>query len=188
MSDDQLSRENYTRVSTVLYPFSGLSDVPQDLVQHAADRGTKVHQICQGIVTGLGEFGVDDETAPYVESFKQWYQPGMQFVAVEQRFWDDYWRVTGQCDYILQTPDGLALVDLKTSYRQSKTWQIQGQAYARLAKAAGYDIKHIWFLHLQKSSKPPKVYSYDVCDALWKSVFYTWKYFYDKPKKNNDQS
>lgn len=186
MSEDNPARESYTRVSTVLYPFSGLSDVPQDLVEHAANRGTKVHQICQGIVTGLGEFGVDDETRPYVESFMQWYHPHMQFKAIEQRFYCERLMVTGQCDYIVDTPEGLALVDLKTSYRPSKTWQIQGQAYAYLAALSGYDIKHIWFLHLQKSGKPPKIYSYDVCDALWKSVFYTWKYFYHKPKKTND--
>ena len=152
-----LKRENYLRVTKVLYPFSGLDKIDADIVANAGERGTKVHTICEGIISELGEHGVEDETWGYVESFKKWWSLGHDVIRMEHRFYDDELQITGQVDLILHTPDGLAIVDLKTSYRPSKTWQAQGSAYAYLAKKAGYDIQKIFFLHLNKHGKEPKL-------------------------------
>lgn len=173
-------RENYTRVTNVLYPFSGLEKIDADIVAHAAERGTKVHQICEGIMQGLGELGVDDETRGYVESFKMWWTLGHEIVEMEKRFWDDDLAITGQVDLILKTPEGLTIVDLKTSSRPSKTWEAQGSAYAYLAKKSGYDIKKIIFLHLNKHGKEPKQYEYPVDDSFFLSIFRTWQHFFQK--------
>jgi len=81
------NREAYTRVTTILYPFSGLQNVDPDILANAANRGTKVHKICEGIINGLGEIGIEDETWGYVESFKQWWSKGIDVVKVEERFW-----------------------------------------------------------------------------------------------------
>lgn len=54
----QISQDNlkdYTRVTEVLYPFSGLSNIKPDILANAARRGTRVHDICEGIMKGLGE-------------------------------------------------------------------------------------------------------------------------------------
>lgn len=174
------TRENYTRVTNVLYPFSGLDKIDSEIVAYAAKRGTKVHQICEGIMQGLGELGVDDETHPYVESFKKWWTLGHEIVSMEQRFWDDDLQLTGQVDLILKTPDGLVIMDLKTSSRPSPTWEAQGSAYAYLAKRAGYDIKKIFFLHLNKYGKEPKLYEYPVDDSFFLSIFRTWQHFFQK--------
>lgn len=45
----------YTRVTEVLSQFSGLDKVPKDILENAARRGTKVHNICEAIVTGIGD-------------------------------------------------------------------------------------------------------------------------------------
>lgn len=188
--DDELAkkRESYTRVSSILYPFSGLADVPQDLVEHAAERGTKVHTICEGIVTGLGEFGVDDETRPYVESFKQWWEMGHDVIMHETRFWDDGLEVTGQVDYVVRTPTGLEVVDIKTSFKPSKTWQVQAEAYMYLLLMNGHKwIKGATFLHLQKdgSIAKTKYFPFDV--DLWLNTYETWRHFYYKPPRKNDK-
>ena len=167
MSLDEKSRENYLRVTSVLYPFSGLQYINPDILAHAAKRGTKVHKICEGIISGLGELGVDEETSPYVESFKKWWEKGVDVVEMEKRFWCDDLKLTGQLDLIINTPEGLAILDLKTSSRPSKTWEAQGSAYAYLAKKAGYDIKRILFLHLSKLGKEPKIYEYPVDDPFF---------------------
>jgi hypothetical protein len=180
MSIDEMSRENYLRVTQVLYPFSGLQNLDQDIIMHAAERGSKVHKICEGIVAGLGEIGVEDETWGYVESFKLWWNLGVHVIEVEKRFWDDDLQVTGQIDFIINTPEGLAIVDIKTSSRPSKTWPVQGAAYAYLAKRAGYDIKKIFFLHLNKHGKEPKLYEYAIDDEFFLSVLRTFKHFYVK--------
>lgn len=180
MRKQKKTRDKYTRVTNVLYPFSGMDKIPAEILSRAADRGTKVHQICEAIVNGLGELGVDEITKPYVESFKQWWSKGHEVVKVEERFWDDTLQLTGQVDLIIKTKDGLAIVDLKTSYRPSKTWPAQGSAYAYLAKKAGYDIKKIYFLHLKKDGKEAKVIEYPVDDSFFLSIYRTWQHFYQK--------
>jgi hypothetical protein len=177
---DKKTRENYTRVTNVLYPFSGLEKIDAEVVAHAAERGTKVHKICEGIILGLGELGVDDETSGYVESFKKWWSLGHEVIMMEQRFWDDELQITGQVDLILRTPEGLAVVDLKTSSRPSKTWQAQGSAYAYLAKKAGHDIQKIYFIHLNKHGNEAKVYEYPVDDSFFLAVLRVWQHFFQK--------
>lgn len=182
MNDDK-RHENYTRVTTVLYPFSGLDKIDAGVVAKAANRGTKVHKICESIIQGLGEFGVEEETSGYVESFKKWWSSGHEVIEVEKRFWDDEFCITGQVDLILQTSRGIAIADLKTSSKHSKTWKAQGCAYAYLAKKAGYDIKRILFIHLNKTGKEPKIYEYPVDDEFFFTIFKTWKYFYDEKQE-----
>ncbi len=180
MSAEEKSRESYLRVTNVLYPFSGLQNIDPDVVAYAADRGTKVHKICEGIVAGLGEIGVDNDTWGYVESFKNWWSAGIDIVKMEERFWDDELFITGQIDFIIRNPDGLAIVDIKTSSKPSKTWEAQGSAYAYLAKKAGYDINQIFFLHLNKHGKEPKLFEYPVDDSFFLAILRTYKHFFHK--------
>lgn len=180
MSSEQKSREKYLRVTTVLYPFSGLQNINPEVVANAAERGTKVHKICEGIVSGLGELGTDDETKGYVESFKKWWEKGVQVLEMEKRFWDDELCITGQVDMIIKTEDGLAIVDLKTSSKPSKTWEAQGSAYAYLAKNAGYPIEKIFFLHLNKQGKEPKIHEYQIDDSFFLSIYRIFKHFFHK--------
>lgn len=177
---EEKSRKNYQRVTEVLYPFSGLQSINPDVVAHAAERGTKVHKICEGIVLGIGEIGVEDETWGYIESFKKWWERGVDIVQMEKRFWDDELCLTGQVDFITKTEEGLAIVDIKTSSRPSKTWPAQGSAYAYLAKKSGYDIKKIFFLHLNKHGKEPKIYEYPVDDSFFLAILRTFKHFFHK--------
>jgi len=174
------SRENYVRVTEVLYPFSGLQNIDAEVVAYAGARGTKVHKICEGIVAGFGEIGVDDETWGFVESFKKWWATGIEIVSMEERFWDDELHLTGQVDFIIRLPEGLAIVDIKTSSRPSKTWPAQGAAYAYLAKNAGYDIKKIFFLHLNKHGKEPKLHEYPLDDSFFLAILTTYNHFFHK--------
>jgi len=173
-----IAREDYIRVTTILYPFSGLRDIDPSVVAHAAERGTKVHKICEAIASGVPPLGIEDEVWGYVESFKKWFETADPIVEMEKRFWCDDLQVTGQVDFILDTPDGLAIIDLKTSSQPSKTWMAQGSAYAYLAKKAGYDIKKVYFVHLNKHGKPPKVYDYPMDDAFFMSILRTYLHFF----------
>ena len=101
-----MPREDYLRVTEVLYPFSGLQNVNPDVLQKAAQRGTKVHQICESIAAGWGEIGVTDETWGYVESFKHWWSKGHEVASMEERFWHDGFHFTGQVDFIIKRDDG----------------------------------------------------------------------------------
>jgi hypothetical protein len=176
---NQKSRENYLRVTQVLYPFSGLDKIPQHIVDNAARRGTKVHKICEGIMEGIGEHGVDQEVEGYVESFKQWWGEGRDLIAMEKRFWCDEYQITGQVDMIILDEEGaMSIVDIKTSSKPSKTWELQGNAYAYLAKSAGYEIKKVKFLHLNKFGLEPKIYEYPIDELFFLSILRIFNHFW----------
>lgn len=151
----------YTRVTEVLYPFSGLQSVDRDLVAHAAERGSRVHRICESIVKGLGEHGVDDEIWGYVESFKKWWGDGKEVVAVEKRFYCDKFKITGQADLIIWDGYSATVIDYKTSSKPSKTWVAQAGAYMYLAQLAGIHVTKAQFIHLNKHGKAPKIHQFE---------------------------
>lgn len=185
MSLSQKSRENYTRVTTVLFPFSGLQHIDPVVLENAGRRGTKVHEICEAIAAGLGEFGTDEETQPYVDSFKIWWETGIKVISMEERFWDDELEITGQCDFIIEDERGMGIIDLKTSSKPSKTWEAQGNAYAMMAIAKGYPIKFIQFVHLSKTGKPPKIIEYPVRIPFFLAILTTYKHFFHKATHDN---
>ena len=170
----------YTRVTEILYPYSGLQSIPPAILANAANRGTKVHNICESIMKGLGDWGVDEETKPYVDSFNKWWSLGHKVLSIEQRFFCSELMITGQVDMIVETENGAVILDLKTSSKPSKTWPLQGSAYAYMAKQAGYDIKGIHFLHLSKTGGDPHLYVYDDNFELFKKCLDIYKHFFEK--------
>lgn len=178
MEEIEKKREDYIRVTSVLYPFSGLAALDANVVANAARRGTKVHKICEGIMQGLGEIGTDEEVQPYIDSFMLWWKDGYKIVEMEKRFWCDEAEVTGQVDMIIETEEGLCIVDIKTSSKESPTWEVQGSAYYYLAKRAGYDIKKVYFLHLKKTGKAPKLIEYPAVPDFFLQVLRVFRHFY----------
>ena len=172
--------KGYLRVTEVLYPFSGLQNLDQEIVANAGRRGTKVHKICEGILEGLGCLGVDDETWGYVESFNQFMakHPNLKVVALERRFFCEELKITGQIDLICEIDGVMSILDLKTSSKPSKTWPLQGAAYYYLAKKAGFDIKQVIFLHLNKHGKTATMWKYEPDVDLFMAILKVFKCFF----------
>lgn len=55
VSKENFEGTGFVRVTEILSPFSGLDKVPKDILANAANRGTRVHDVCEGIVKGVGE-------------------------------------------------------------------------------------------------------------------------------------
>lgn len=180
-----IDREHYTRVTEVLYPYSGLQHIDPKVLANAARRGTRVHQACEAIVTGEGAWGVDEEIAGYVKSFEKWWYMGHTVLAMEQRFFCDKKMITGQCDMILDTPQGAVILDIKTPMRPSKTWPLQGSAYAYLARAAGYNVSGIQFLKVDKNGKDPTVYNYKDEWEMFEKCLDVYNMFFKKVKNDH---
>jgi hypothetical protein len=54
IQSNSFPHSGYTRVTEVLSPFSGMDKIPKHIVENAGRRGTLVHTIIEGIVSGLG--------------------------------------------------------------------------------------------------------------------------------------
>jgi hypothetical protein len=164
----------YDRVTSVLSPFSGLSMVPQEILNKAAERGTEVHRICGAIMLGLPP----SETVHqgYIDSFKKWSDK--DFITQPDRFFCDLHQITGECDGIYEEDGELVLFDLKTPLKESKTWPLQGSAYAYLARANGHDISRIEFIKLSRNGDAPVVYKYEENFKLFVSCLEVYREFF----------
>lgn len=87
--------------------------------------------------------------------------------------------ITGQVDMIIEAPEGAIILDLKTSNKPSKTWPLQGAAYAYMARENGFDIKGIHFLHLSKAGMNPMLYVYDDEFEMFKKCLDVYKHFFE---------
>jgi hypothetical protein len=174
-----MSESSYLRVTEILSPFSGLDKIDPVVLQNAANRGTRVHRACEAIIEDLGDWGVDIEIEGYIESFKKWWSTGHKVLALEKRFFCADLEITGQVDLILEKSPGEALiVDLKTSASPSKTWPLQGSAYAYMARKSGYNICGIQFIQLKKDGKKPKIYEYEDNFELFKKCLDIFNHFF----------
>jgi len=176
--------EDYTRVTSVLFPFSGLRNIDPHILKNAADRGTKVHEICDALINDLGVFDIQDSIQGYIDSLKQWL-PEKEFIQKPNRFYCNKHMLTGECDAIYKDDTGLHLIDFKTSVNESKTWKLQGSAYYYLAHQAGYDIKTIEFVKLSKEGKKPKVYIYEPDWDMFYKCLEVYRFFYKDNKEEN---
>lgn len=148
--------KTYDRVTSVLYPFSGLSKIDKSILKNACDRGTRVHEICDAIMEGIGfEY---DQFGGYYDSFNLW--ANKDFLVKPDRFFCNDYKITGEIDGIYRDGKGLVLFDIKTPYREGKTWKLQASAYAYLARKHGYNITRVEVVKLNKEGKLPTVYTY----------------------------
>jgi ATP-dependent exoDNAse (exonuclease V) beta subunit len=169
--------QQYTRVSEILSPFSGLKNIPPEILQNAANRGTKVHEICDSLINDIGVLNLDENVAGYIQSFEQWL-PGKKFLDKPERFFCDELMITGEIDGIYHSADGLVLVDFKTPAKKSSTWNLQLSAYAYLCGKAGYKIDFLEVVRLDKTGKAPEVIRYDDQLALFLKCIDVYRYFY----------
>ncbi len=96
----------------------------------------------------------------YISSFLHW-EKTKNIRSKPSRWYCDKYKITGECDGIYFDDVKPIIFDLKTSSKYGETWKYQGAAYAYLAKQAGYDIKRLEFVHLQKNGKPAISYFFD---------------------------
>ncbi len=179
--------EKYDRVTEILSPFSGINVIPQQVLENAQVRGTKVHAACESILRGLGEWH-EDEIQGYVDSFKQWWVPEYKVVAIEQRFNCPALKITGQIDFIYKDPEfGHVLTDIKTSVKQGRTWPLQGSAYKYLAERSGYKINKIMFIRLRKNGEFPFVNIYEDNFPLFSKCLDVYRYFYNRDNYEPEQ-
>lgn len=156
-----IAKDDYDRVTAVLFPYAQLHKIPQDRLAFARERGAKVDEVIDAWLGDIEIYDIPPEWSLYVQSAKLWLEKQKIFKGKE-RFYDDENLLTGECDCIRETANGLVIVDFKATAKEGATWPLQGAAYAYLASKQGLNIVGIEFVHLDKTGKEPKVYTYDI--------------------------
>jgi hypothetical protein len=175
--------EGYYRVTEILEPYSGLSEIPKDILEKAADRGDRVHNFCELYANGLLFQEIDEDCKNYVDCFKEWFDKNVQeVVAVEERFFCEELKITGQVDLvaIMKGDSKPSIIDFKTPASVSKTWNLQLAAYDHLARQK-YDISRCFALQLPKTGGSAKVVESEEKSLhffIYKGILDAHKYFF----------
>lgn len=174
-------KQEYTRVTEILSLYNNFDAIRPEVLQHAADRGTKVHAYCAMIARGEWFPAQEEGVVPYIESFKQWFDKMVDNVElVEKRLYNDELMLTGAIDLVctIRGSDTPVVVDIKTPQAKSRSWNLQLAAY-RYLYGENEDPRRI-ALQLQKTGKIAKIVEYRDHERDWKlylSALQLYRYF-----------
>jgi hypothetical protein len=145
-------------VTETLQAWTDFSKIPADVLQHASERGTAIHDLCSRIAKG--EFVMPSaEYRPYVDSFNLWFELMVADVLLaEERLYDAAWGYHGQIDLLckLKTTQ-IALIDLKSPVTTQKSWRVQLAGYTNLCTVAGFKLDCCGSLQLSPQGKMAKM-------------------------------
>lgn len=178
-------KDGFIRVTKVLEPYSGLGKVNPDIIKNAAERGSRVHEICDAIIENLGILDMEPNLEGYISSFEQWRKNKL-FIPKPERFYCYKHMITGECDSIYIDNGDLVLVDYKTPLRESKTWALQCSAYGYLARQSGYEIKRVEIVKLSKEGKYPTIYQYEENLDMFLKCLEVYKHFFNNTKEEDN--
>jgi ATP-dependent exoDNAse (exonuclease V) beta subunit len=166
----------HDRVTAILYPFSGLNKVPPAILDAAKERGTKVHEVYEAILEDMG-YHIDEQYSGYVKSLEAWCE-GKIFLDRPSRWFCDDLMLTGECDGLYLDDGKVVLVDIKTPLRESKTWQLQGSAYAYLARKNGQQVDRVEFVQVKKDGSAATVHVYKEDFATYRKCLDLYRIFF----------
>lgn len=186
-----IASTNIPRVTEILRPYTGYDQVPKNILENAAARGTSVHALCAGIAKGnwIPDGMIGEELLGYVQSFRKWHEAQVKsFVIIEKRYTDCDSRYSGQLDFVIQGNDGkLYLADLKTSSKPQKTYPVQMAAYNSLLKQNGTTVEGAMLVYLKKDGEFPDIDFIENMDKeyrIFQSALECYEYFKIRKKKD----
>lgn len=134
--------EGYLRVTSILSPFVSFDGIDPKVLKKAADRGTRVHSLCESYTKAkplhAHDFVIEsaeDDCKPYLKSFVKWFDAVVDEVLYnELRINCPKLKISGQMDLLckLKGDDSLVIVDIKTPQQSAISWQLQTAAYYHL--------------------------------------------------------
>ncbi len=186
-----IASNNIPRVTEILKAFTSYDQVPKDILERAAARGTSVHALCAGIAKGnwIPDGMIGDDLIGYVRSFRKWQEAQVKrFVIVEKRYTELANQYSGQLDFVVEATDHkLYLVDLKTSSRPQKTYPIQMAAYNMLLRQNDVHVAGAMLVYLDKDGEFPDIHFLeDMTEeyGVFQSALECYQYFKMRKKKD----
>ena len=145
-------------VSALLEPLnkSVYSDIPSDILQAAAERGTAVHRATEDIDAGIS-FDFCEEWFGYIEAYMDFKKEHeVKWFATEQMYASKKHKFAGTVDRVGMIDDNFSILDIKTTSTIHKTLVIpQLTLYEMLYdEEVGVDkVEKRYILQLQKKGK-----------------------------------
>jgi hypothetical protein len=185
MNDEIL--EGYTRISDISAAFANYGKVPKNILDYAADRGSRVHYIISDL---LNDIVVKEERytfcgkslRPYIESFEKFWKPyeGSEILIQEERLYHERMMVTGTPDLLANMDGKIVLIDWKCTRDIGKHWIIQASGYEELLIENKYGsmIDKIIFVKLDKDGAYPIITEYEPNPDLFMNAYEFYKMFF----------
>jgi hypothetical protein len=192
-------KSGYTRVSTILSPFSGIDKIDPVVLHNAANRGTVVHKAIDKLIKGANSFDVQFDIEIWVKEYavgtdhfvKEYdlidnmitsyliWAADKELHPSPGRMYSEAFQITGEIDcFYFNKHNEIVLVDFKTPVSESKTWRLQGSAYWYMFVHGDRDADIVEFVKLDRKGKEPKSIVYQPDFQLFESVLNTYNYFY----------
>ena len=162
-------------VTRVLGAYADFSGIAPHVLQHAADRGVLVHDVCERYASGRLFFcsGMQPQIKGYFQSFKNWFDQYVEKVIfVEKQFKHSVYGYTGRLDLgCVIRGEGVFVGDYKTPILEGPGWCGQLAAYKELwqddRSIQGLPKLEIsgMSLRLSAEGKPARGIRYDYADA-----------------------
>lgn len=130
------------------------NDIPQYILDQAADKGTRVHEAIE-FYEKYGWLEGDDEIKPYLLAYEAWVKENKFLtVATEYSVYHSSRYYAGRIDKLaLDDKDNLCLIDIKTSETVLKALTAaQLYGYAEALKSHGINIVNHYILHLKQDA------------------------------------
>ena len=140
--------------------------VAQYTLDAAADRGTRVHKLCE-VLDLYGKADVPDDLLPYIQAYLQFRKDHtIQWEKVEAAFSHPTDRYAGTIDRYGLLDGAHALVDIKTNYAVQKPLCAASlNLYRRMLEANSLQVDLLYILHLRKDGTY-RLLPYEADDAL----------------------
>lgn len=122
-------------VTQVISPYNDFSGIPGHVLEHAAKRGTIVHQACSCYIDGVWQGRLPVDCEGYFDSFRNWFDKTVkQSIWNERKLIDKKLQFSGTPDLYCEMIDGQRMiVDFKTPVNFNPAWALQLSAYYHLA-------------------------------------------------------
>lgn len=130
------------------------SDIPQHILDNAADRGTRVHKLTESL-DRYGSCEADEVELPYITAYVDFRKKHkIQWEKIEWSTYNPERKYAGTIDRMGMVDGEMAIVDLKTTstiHTVSVTAQLT--LYKLMAEAQGFKIDKLYVLQLKKDGK-----------------------------------
>ncbi len=132
---------------------AGMMEIPRDILQTAADRGTRTHDWCEQYTLGNPRTPDEDialRCGAYLD-FLDEVQP--EILEVEEIVKSDRLRVIGQADIVARLDGKLAVIDIKTSAKVYRSHEVQTAMYGIAVEEMRGEQPDVYLLRLAKNGR-----------------------------------